>query len=323
MIIITGAAGFIGSQFAQKCNQEGETDLILVDTLKTSDKWQNLVGLKYAEYWDKNDFLDKVRQNTLPNRISAIVHMGACSATTETDTGFLMENNYRYTRYLAEFALKNNCRFIYASSAATYGNGQQGFDDDESALSSLRPINRYGYSKHIFDLIAKNNGWFDQITGLKFFNVFGPNEAHKGSMKSVVCQAHSQILQTGKLKLFKSYRPDYAHGEQKRDFVYVKDCVDIMWKLLKQPKITGLFNVGTGKAHTFNELAEAVFKALSKPTNIEYIDMPQSIQAHYQYFTEAKMTKLNKCIPEPPTPLGDAVDNYVKNHLNLGVTVSW
>lgn len=318
MIIVTGGAGFIGSAFVWKCNQEGQEDILIVDTLKTSEKWRNLVGLSYADYIHKDVFIERLIDGDYDESdIEAIVHMGACSATTELDADYLMENNYRYTQILAEWCVENDVRFIYASSAATYGNGENGFEDSIDKITALRPINRYGYSKQFFDLQAMRSGLSKNIVGLKFFNVFGPNEYHKDDMRSVVCKAHKQILETGEIKLFKSYRSDYVDGGQKRDFVYVKDCVEIMWWLLNTPTCNGIFNIGTGQARTWNELASAVFHAMNITPNITYIPMPESIQNQYQYFTQASMTKLQDAgCPIRCRPLEEAVQDYVKIYLN-------
>lgn len=319
MIIVTGGAGFIGSAFVWRLNQEGISDIIIVDTLKTSDKWRNLVSLHYDNYLHKDDFLDMVIDNTLPKGIEAIVHMGACSATTELDGDYLMENNYRYTQILADWAIKKNVRFIYASSAATYGAGHYGFDDDHDKLTQLRPINRYGYSKHFFDLSAQRHGMIDHCVGLKFFNVFGPNEAHKGDMRSVVCKSHREILETGVIKLFKSHRSDYRDGEQKRDFVYIKDVVDVMWHLLNNRKINGVYNFGTGVARSWNDVANALFSALGRVPTIEYFDMPLGLRNQYQYFTEASMSKLLQALPTIRfRSLEESVGEYVTDYLNYG-----
>jgi ADP-L-glycero-D-manno-heptose 6-epimerase len=227
-----------------------------------------------------------------------------------------MENNYRYTQHLCRFCLGNNARFINASSAATYGGGEHGFSDNEDGLDALRPLNMYGYSKQLFDLWAKRAGVLDRIVSLKFFNVFGPNEYHKGDMMSVICKAFSQINETGKLKLFRSHRDDYEDGGQTRDFVYVKDCVDIMAWFLQNPDVGGIFNVGTGNARSFRDLAIATFDAMGKTPEIEFIDMPVSIRDKYQYFTEAEMGKLRKAgYAEKMTPLEDAAKDYVQHYL--------
>jgi ADP-L-glycero-D-manno-heptose 6-epimerase len=323
MIVITGGAGFIGSAFVCKCNQEGITDILIVDELETSTKWKNLIGLQFSDYLHKEDFIAGILQGDYDGKVEAIVHMGACSDTTERNVDYLMENNYRYTKILAEWAIENKARFIYASSAATYGNGSQGFVDDYKSLNQLKPINAYGYSKHIFDLYAKKENILDKIAGLKFFNVFGPNEYHKEDMRSVVCKAHKQILETNELKLFKSYKEDYPDGGQKRDFVYVKDCIDIMFWLLNNKTVNGLFNVGTGNAKTWNDLGNAIFKAMDKKPNIKYIEMPESIRNQYQYFTEASITKLRKAgYDKSITLLDDAVKDYVTNYLVNESTLS-
>lgn len=226
-LIVTGGAGFIRSAFAWKLNHEGIDDILIVDDLKDSEKWKNLAGLRYAEYLHKDAFFQGLTSGNWDFESDAVVHMGACSSTTERNADYLMENNYRFTRILAHWAVDRAIRFIYASSAATYGNGEAGFSD-EKELGLLHPLNMYGYSKHLFDLHAERSGLLRKIVGLKFFNVFGPNEYHKGDMTSFVFKAFHQIMETGKVKLFKSHRGDYAHGEQMRDFVYVKDCVDVM-----------------------------------------------------------------------------------------------
>ena len=270
MIIVTGGAGFIGSAFVWKLNQEGITDIVVVDEFETHESWRNLVPLKYTEYVHKNDFISLIQtSDAYQNQCKAVIHMGACSATTETNMDYLYDNNTQYTIALGEWCLEQNIRFIYASSAATYGEGENGFDDNHDTIEALRPINRYAYSKQLADLHFLRNGDLDKMVGLKFFNVFGPNEYHKGSMRSVACQAVPQILETGKLRLFKSDHPDYDDGGQKRDFVYIKDCVEIMYWLMNTPSINGIFNVGTGSAKTWNDLAAAVFKGLNRDTTIE------------------------------------------------------
>jgi ADP-L-glycero-D-manno-heptose 6-epimerase len=315
MIVVTGGAGMIGSAFVWHCNQQGVTDILIVDQLRNSDKWKNLVALRYHDYMDKSVFLAHVNADDLPYSVSAVIHMGACSATTETDGDYLMANNYTYTKTLAAWCVAGNRRFIYASSAATYGDGAAGFVDDESQLHTLRPINRYGYSKHLFDLHARDNGWLDRIVGLKFFNVFGPHEYHKGGMRSVVCKAVPDIASTGTLTLFKSHRPDYADGEQCRDFIYVKDCVAVMYTLMCRSDIGGIFNLGTGTARSWNTLAAAMYTALKKPNVVSYIDMPSPLQAQYQYYTQADMTKLNAKIAVEIRPMDEAVQDYVHHYL--------
>ena len=313
--VVTGGAGFIGSALVYKLNTEGIDDIIIVDALAESEKWRNLVGLRYSDYMHKHDFIRKVSTGTLNFVPQAVLHMGACSQTTMRDADFLMENNYRYTQTLARWTVNKGIRFIYASSAATYGNGNVGFAD-EVALPLLRPLNCYGYSKHLFDLYAEHSGLLKKITGLKFFNVFGPNEYHKKDMASVVFKAFHQIKKTGRMKLFKSHREGYQDGEQCRDFVYVKDCVDVMWWLLTHESVNGLFNLGTGKARSWNDLAKSLFDAMGYSPRIDYVDMPESLRDNYQYFTQAKVDRLKKTgCPMVFRSLEDAVKDYVLNHL--------
>ncbi|HUH66901.1 MAG TPA: ADP-glyceromanno-heptose 6-epimerase [Syntrophales bacterium] len=316
MIVVTGGAGFIGSAFVWKLNQEGIDDILIVDELGESDKWKNLVNRRYAEHIHKDIFLRMVRNGQVPVTPRAIIHMGACSSTTERNADYLMENNYHYTCRLAEWALEKNVRFIYASSAATYGDGSRGFSDDAAVMSTLRPLNMYGYSKQVFDLWMLRQKAEKHIAGIKFFNVFGPNEYHKGDMRSVVHKAFEQARAVGKVRLFKSYKPEYADGGQMRDFVYVKDCVEAMWWLLEHPEANGIFNLGTGKARTWNDLVNSVFAAMKAKPKIEYFDMPQDIRDQYQYLTEAKMEKLRAAgCPVKFRPLEDAVCDYVANYL--------
>jgi len=316
MIIVTGGAGFIGSAFVWKLNCEGIHDVIVVDHLGTSDKWKNLVPLRFEDYLRKDDFFDMVCDDDVPFEVSAIVHMGACSSTTERDADYLWENNFSYTRTLAEWSLDHDVRFIYASSAATYGDGSKGFSDDPGRIPSLQPINMYGYSKQVFDLWVLRHKLESQMAGIKFFNVFGPNEYHKGDMTSVIFKAFHQIRQTGKVRLFKSYLPAYPDGGQMRDFVYVKNCVDVLWWLLKHPKTNGIFNLGTGRARTWNDLIHAVYAAMNITTDIEYIEMPEGLRNQYQYFTEADMGKLKKAgAPVEFPALEDSVRDYVQNYL--------
>jgi ADP-L-glycero-D-manno-heptose 6-epimerase len=316
MIIVTGGAGFIGSAFVWKLNQEGIDNIIIVDRLGTSDKWKNLVNLRFVNYIHKDDFLEMIDTDMVPFEIDAIIHMGACSSTTERDADYLWHNNYVYTKLLAEFALEHDIRFIYASSAATYGDGTKGFSDNHKTIEELKPINMYGYSKQVFDLWVLRQKLESKMAGIKFFNVFGPNEYHKGDMSSVIFKAFHQIKDTGKVRLFKSYKKEYKDGGQMRDFVYVKDCVNVMWWLFKNPKTNGIFNLGTGKARTWNDLIKAVFTAMKKKTNIEYIPMPEALRNQYQYFTEAEMNKLKKAgCPVKFSALEDSVRDYVTKYL--------
>ncbi len=319
MIVVTGGAGFIGSAVVWQLNTQGVDDIVIVDSLGMSEKWKNLVNRRFADYLDKEDFLELVLDDAVPFDVEAIVHMGACSSTTQQDADYLMENNYRYTAQLARWAVEKDIRFIYASSAATYGDGSLGFSDDESVSTQLHPINMYGYSKQLFDLWALENGLENKITGIKFFNVFGPNEYHKGDMRSVIHKSFGQIRETGSVTLFKSHRPDFRDGEQKRDFVYVKDCADVICWFLENRGATGLFNLGTGHARTWNDLTRAVFAAMDVNPEIEYIEMPEAIRPHYQYFTEANMDKLKSTgCPVRAMSLEDAVSDYVQNYLAKG-----
>lgn len=312
MIVVTGAAGFIGSCIVARLNEEGREDLVLVDHLNDAKK-ENIRNKKYREYYDKKDFLDLIRRDGLAEHPEAVIHMGACSSTTLQDARYFKENNLEYTRSLAHWALRNNIRFIYASSAATYGDGSAGYKDDEATIRRCKPLNFYGQSKQDFDLWVLEKGLEDKVAGLRFFNVFGPNEYHKGDMRSVVGKAYSHVADEGKISLFKSCRKDYKDGEQKRDFIYVKDAVDIALFFLDHPQINGIFNVGTGKASTWNELAGALFAAVGKKPDIQYIDMPADLERRYQYFTQADMTKLrNSGYTKHFTPLKEAVADYVR-----------
>lgn len=316
MIIVTGGAGFIGSAFVWKCNKEGIRDIWIVDNLASTDKWKNLNHLHFSEYFQKSVFLEMLSDG-LPDDVEAIIHMGACSSTTERDVDYLMDNNVLYSKLLAEFCISEGIPFIYASSAATYGGGEHGFKDDMSLIDNLRPINPYGFSKQLFDKWIIQNGHLDSVTGLKFFNVYGPNEYHKGAMRSVICKAYDQIMETGKISLFKSYREEYPNGGQMRDFIYVKDCVEVMWWLLKNPDVTGIYNVGTGQSRTWNDVAAALFQAMDKPLNIEYIDMPPELKGQYQYYTEADISRLKMAgCPVRFTPLEEAVQEYVRYYLS-------
>lgn len=300
-IIVTGGAGFIGSNCVAALNARGEDEIIVVDHLGTSEKWRNLRGLRFEDYIEKDAFTAALETGKLPEA-RAILHLGACSATTERDASYLVQNNYRFTRRLTEWALATGARMVLASSAATYGDGAQGYSDDDVTTPSLRPLNMYGHSKHMFDLWALKHGLYQTpptadapergIAGLKFFNVYGPGEAHKGDMRSVVHKAHRQILDTGEVALFKSHRPDYKDGEQLRDFVYVKDAVEVMLFFMDHPEKRGLFNCGTGQARTWVDLMRALFTAMDREPNIRFIDMPGHLRGKYQYYTQADPAKL-------------------------------
>ena len=314
-IIVTGGAGFIGSALVWRLNQLGADDILIVDRLDSSDKWKNLAPLKFADYIDADDFLKNL--NDL-QETQTLLHLGACSATTERDANFMIRNNYEFTRMLAEWSVEKDVRFIYASSAATYGDGSNGMNDGTDDLHSLRPLNVYGYSKHLFDLYAHRNRLFEKIVGLKYFNVFGPNEDHKGDMRSLVNKAFAQIRETGKLQLFKSANPDYKDGEFGRDFVYVKDAVEMTLHFIEN-RSGGLFNVGSGEMHTWNELAKAIFASLDLPPNIEFVEMPAHLRDRYQYHTQADLTSIHHTgYEKPATSLGAAVAVYVQNYLIPG-----
>jgi ADP-L-glycero-D-manno-heptose 6-epimerase len=313
MIVVTGGAGFIGCAIVWELNRRGKKEIVIVDELGTDEKWKNLVGLQFEDFVNKHKFIDSINKGTFINA-DAIIHMGANSSTTEKDADHLFNNNYLYTKTLAEFCLKNNIRFIYASSAATYGDGSLGFNDDESKCDTLRPLNMYGYSKSLFDIWAVNHDVFKEIVGLKYFNVFGPNEYHKGDMRSVVHKAFEQVRDTGKVKLFKSGNPKYKDGEQMRDFIYIKDAVNMTLHFLDNKNINGLFNIGSGQARTWNDLVTALFKAMEKPVNIEYIDLPDHLADKYQYFTEANLSKLKSAgYKKEIAPLENGINDYVKN----------
>ena len=318
MIVITGGAGFIGSAIAWRINNQGKDDIIIVDELGHTEKWKNLVTLNYQDFINKDEFIKQI-ESGVKLGIEAIIHMGANSSTTEKDADYLINNNYEYTKKLAKYCVENNIRFIYASSAATYGDGSLGFNDEEKICQSLRPLNMYGYSKNLFDVWAIKYGIIDKIVGLKYFNVFGPNEYHKSDMRSVVHKAFEQIKSTGKVELFKSRNPNYKDGEQKRDFIYVKDAVDMTLFFLEKKNKNGIYNIGSGKARTWNDLVTAIFKALNKPVKIEYIELPEYLVEKYQYFTEARIDKIKKAgYPHPITSLEDGVTDYVKSFLLSG-----
>lgn len=316
MIVVTGGAGFIGSCVVRTLNDAGINEIVVVDNIASTDKWKNLRNKKYINYVNRSQFLDE-----LPGyeNVEAIVHMGACSSTTERDFDYLWTNNFEYTKALWNYCAEKQISFIYASSAATYGDGSKGFDD-ETDIDALMPLNGYGYSKQLFDLWVKHQAkvFPKQHVGLKFFNVYGPNEYYKGSMASMVFHGFNQIKKDGEIRLFKSCNPEYADGEQLRDFVYVKDVCSVIKWMLDNPQVSGLFNVGTGRAQSFRELAEATFRALNIEPNIKYIDMPEHLISKYQYFTKAEMDKLyNAGYKGTFRNLEDGVEDYVKKHLNV------
>jgi len=320
-ILVTGGAGFIGSALVWALNARGLEDIVVCDVLHSDEKWRNLVPLRYADYVEGPVLRARLAQSaTAFGKFSAVFHMGACSSTTERNASYLIDNNTAFTRELAGWALGMGARFIYASSAATYGDGSQGMDDKDPALERLRPLNMYGYSKHLFDLYARRLGWLDRIVGVKYFNVFGPNEEHKGDMRSVVSKAHLQIRDSGRIGLFKSYDPRYTDGGQMRDFLYVKDAVEMTLHFAeKGASAGGLYNLGSGQATTWLKLADAIFAALGREPKVEFIEMPEILRAKYQYFTLADIAKLRASgYDRPITPLPDAVADYVRNYLVPG-----
>ena len=314
-IVVTGGAGFIGSCIVRELNNNGIKDIIIVDDIGCTEKWLNIRNKKYIEYVNKNEFLKNIDNY---GRIEAIIHMGAQSSTTEKDFDYLWKNNFEYTRTLWEYCANNGISFIYASSAATYGDGSNGFDDQQD-IDKLLPLNGYGYSKQVFDLWVKHQAksFPKQHVGLKFFNVYGPNEHFKGSMASMVFHGFNQIKSNGTISLFKSNNPNYQDGEQLRDFVYVKDICDVVFWLINNSNVSGLFNIGTGVARSFKNLAEATFSALGIKANIKYIDMPEHLIKKYQYYTKAEMTKIkDEGYNREFTSLEDGVSDYVRNYLN-------
>lgn len=314
-VLVTGGAGFIGSALVWALNRRGCEDVVVCDILGTSEKWRNLAPLRFADYVEGSDLLPRLQSGAL-GKFDLVLHMGACSATTEKDASYLIRNNYEFTKDLAAWSLANKARFVYASSAATYGDGSAGMEDGDAKLDSLRPLNMYGYSKQLFDLYAKRGGFLNKIVGLKYFNVYGPNEDHKGDMRSLVHKSFAQVKSEGVIRLFKSHRKDYKDGEQKRDFLYVKDAVAMTLHLAANKKAAGLFNIGSGAARTWVDLANSVFAALDRKPKIEFIEMPETIRDKYQYFTQADISKLRAAgYRDKVTSLEDAVADYVRNYL--------
>lgn len=316
-IVVTGGAGFIGRNLVEALNRRGEANIFIVDSLGQGEKWRNLKGLEFEDVWGIEDFRSRIQGDSLP-AISTIFHLGACSATDEQNADYLLDNNYRTSRELCEWSLRGNVRFIYASSAATYGNGEHGYSDADENTPNLSPLNMYGYSKHIFDLWALRHGHLNAVAGIKYFNVFGPGEDHKSDMRSVVTKAISQISANGSVRLFRSHRPEYADGEQVRDFVYVKDAVEQTLFFHDNPGVSGLFNCGSGTASSWKKLALAVFAALGKEPRLEFIDIPRSIREKYQYHTLADTRKIHSAgFSRPFFPLEAAVKDYVGNCSSL------
>jgi len=317
LIVVTGGAGFIGSCVVKVLNDQGYDNILIVDNLRSSEKWKNLVGKRFADIIHKDNFFEYIKGRETD--IEAIIHLGACSNTLELDANYLLENNYRYTVKLAELALHHGYRFIYASSASTYGDGSRGFVDDHDQLDLLEPLNMYGYSKHLFDLWVKREGILHQIVGLKYFNVFGPNEYHKGRMSSAIVKMLPDVINKGMIQLFKSDELSFGDGEQKRDFIYVKDAAFMTVQFLKLD-VGGLYNVGTGIASTWNDLAYALFHAVDKEAMIQYIEMPDDLSGKYQSYTKADMTKAIQILGDgvKTMSLKESVKDYVQNYLSKG-----
>jgi len=321
-VLVTGGAGFIGSVLVWELNRRGCSQVVIADYPAHREKSVNLLGLQFTEIIEPSELPGRLTSGSI-GKLDTIFHLGACSSTTETNEQYLRENNYEYSRNLAEWALGAGVRFVYASSAATYGDGSAGMDDsDPRQLENLKPLNSYGQSKQWMDLHAWREGWLDRIVGLKYFNVFGPNEYHKGDMRSVVCKSYTEVLHTGVIQLFKSYRQQYRDGEQRRDFLYVKDAVAVTLHLAANRAANGIFNIGSGKARMWNDLARSVFAALGREPRIEYIEIPESIRDKYQYFTQADISKIRAAgYDRPITSLEDAVRDYVVNYLVPGRTI--
>ncbi|HQO37476.1 MAG TPA: ADP-glyceromanno-heptose 6-epimerase [Candidatus Omnitrophota bacterium] len=310
-VIVTGGAGFIGSCLISKLNAEGIDDILVVDELGSAEKWKNLAGKAFDDYIEKDEFLELLEGGRIGTAFDRVIHMGAATSTTETDASYLIRNNYRYTRRLCEWALAKKIPFFYASSAATYGDGSFGYSDSDEVSLTLRPLNMYGYSKQLFDLWLIRSKLSARVTGFKFFNVFGPNEYHKGDMMSLVCKVFDGVKRGEPMRLFKSYNPAYADGQQKRDFIYVKDAVAMVYYFITHPAKKGIFNIGSGSARSWNDLARVLFSALDMKPDIRYIEMPAGIRDKYQYFTEADLSKLRKAgCRHAITPLDEAVKDY-------------
>jgi ADP-L-glycero-D-manno-heptose 6-epimerase len=320
MILVTGGAGFIGSNIVAALTGREES-VVVCDRLGRDQRWRNLAKRELEDLLTPEELPEWLRRHR--GAVKAIVHMGAISSTSETDVDAIVQNNVRLTLDLLDWCAAEPTRLIYASSAATYGDGAGGFDDDSSceALARLRPLNAYGWSKHLVDrrvarLAARGQALPPQWVGLKFFNVYGPNEYHKGSMQSVIAKNYASIVSGRPLGLFRSGRPDYPDGGQKRDFVYVKDCVDVVLWLLDQPQVSGLFNLGTGQARSWLDLAHALFDAAGVPRSIEFLELAASLKDHYQYFTEARMGRLRQAgYTRPFTSLEQGIANYVQQYL--------
>ncbi len=324
MIVVTGGTGFIGSNLVAGLDEAGLKRIVLCDTLGVEDKWKNIAKRKLHNIIPPSRLMEYLDEHA--SEVEAIFHMGAISSTTEKDVDLIIETNFVLTRTLWNWCARHNVRFIYASSASTYGDGEAGFIDNDQPdfLSTLHPLNPYGWSKHLMDRYASSivykqeeGGIPPQWCGLKFFNVYGPNEYHKGDQMSVVCKLYPQVAAGATARLFKSHHPDYEDGGQLRDFIYVKDCVKVMLWLFQNPQVNGLFNVGTGQARSFKDLAVATFAAAGVKEKIQYFDMPEQLKGRYQYFTQADMIKLrNAGYNMPFTSLEDGIRDYVVEYMS-------
>lgn len=322
MIVVTGGAGFIGSNVVAALAAKGDREVAVCDVFGTGDKWLNLAKHELAGVISPPDLLDFLSSESF--RMEAIIHLGAVTDTTETDVDLIMRNNFKFSLMLWDWCARHEAAFIYASSAATYGDGRQGFDDSDSmaALSRLRPLNPYGWSKHLFDrrvarIMAERLPAPEKWAGLKFFNVFGPNEYHKGRMSSVALQVHDSILIGEPVRLFRSHNPDYEDGGQMRDFIYVEDCVAAIEWILDQDEITGIYNMGTGQARSFLDMAYAVADAMGEELVVDWIDTPTDLREKYQYFTEAKMDRLREAgFTRTFTSLEEGAQRYVQQYLS-------
>jgi len=315
MIIITGGAGFIGSVLSQHVSRQGVKDLFVVDKLNKPCKKKNMSGMSIKEFIDRDVFLERLESGSF-GKVDVVIHMGACTDTTEANMDYLLKQNYEYSKRLCSWCLNNGTRFIYASSASVYGDGKNSFSDGDELTSRLKPLNKYGLSKLMFDQWLIENNYVNSVAGLRFFNVFGPNEYHKGNMSSIIYRSFPAAKKDSVVRLFKSYMKGIKDGDQRRDFIYVKDVVKVVDLFMQNKNINGIFNVGTGKARSFNELGAALLTSLNKKVRIEYFDMPDEIKPNYQYFTEADMTKLRSVgYKHEFTSLENAITDYVQNYL--------
>jgi ADP-L-glycero-D-manno-heptose 6-epimerase len=317
MLIVTGGAGFIGSCMVWKLNQLGRRDILVVDEKGTEPpKSLNWNPKTVLDYLEKEELLKALDKGTIGKGVEGIFHIGACSSTTEQNRDYLMEVNYGYSVRLAEWAVKHGVRFLYASSAATYGDGALGYCDEDAMTERLKPLNLYGESKRLFDAWVLRNHYEKKFVGFKYFNVYGPNESHKGDMRSMIHKGYQQIRKTGKLRLFRSYKPEYPDGGQKRDFIYVKDVLEVTMWFWNHPEVTGIFNLGTGEARSWNDLGRLIFEALGMKPCIEYIEMPESVKNQYQYWTQADLKKIRAAgMDYRFTSLEEGIRDYVVNFL--------